>query len=111
MGADRAHALQPGIGVSAKLKQRLRKHESSAPNDAPFVARLLELTQEIERSFAGDERSRLLRLAEETFERHLELRDHTSSARDALERLRDDQIRLMRILEGLRLSPEGETVH
>jgi hypothetical protein len=97
--------------VSAKLKQRLREHASGASNDAPFVARLLELTQQIERSFDGDERSRLLRLAEETFERHLELRDHTSSARDALAQLRTDQRQLMRILEGLRALPEGETVH
>ncbi len=97
--------------VSAKLKQRLREHESAAANDTPFVARLLELTQEIERSFDGDERSRLLRLAEETFERHLKRRDHTRSSRESLERLRADQRRLMRILEGLRARPEGETVH
>jgi len=97
--------------VSEKLKQRLREHASGATNGAPFVARLLELTQQIERSFNGDERSRLLRLAEETFERHLELRDHTSNARDALAQLRADQRRLLRILEGLRALPEGETVH
>jgi hypothetical protein len=97
--------------VSAKLKQRLREHKSGAPGDMQFVVRLLELTHEIERSFDGDERSRLLRLAEETFERHMELRDHTRSARDSLAQLRADQRRLMSILDGLRARPAGETIH
>lgn len=106
-----AHALHPDSSVSAKLKQRLREHESDATDDSPFVARLLELTQEIERSFDGDECSRLLRLAEETFERHLEQRNHSRSVRDGLAQLRTDQRRLIHILEGLRALPEGETVH
>jgi hypothetical protein len=97
--------------VSAELKRRLREHESGATDDVPFVARLLELTQEIERSFEGDERSRLLHLAEETFERHLEQRDHTRRAQAGLAQIRSDQRRLVRILEGLRTLPEGETIH
>lgn len=97
--------------VSARLKQRLNEHGHESPNDAAFVARLLELMQEIERGFDGDERSRLLRLAEETFERHLALRDHTRSARDSLTQLSADQSRLVHILEGLRARPDGETLH
>ena len=97
--------------VSVELKQRLQEYGRSEKSDASFVARLLELTHEIERRFDGDERSRLLHLAAETFERHLELRDHTRRARASLERLRADQRRLMSILDGLRTQPEGETLH
>lgn len=103
--------LAPWMHVGAKLVQRLREHESRATDDASFVTRLLELTTEIERSFDGDERSRLLRLAEETFERHLELRSHARSTRASLEQLHAQQRRLVSILEGLRALPEGETFH
>ena len=103
--------MHPHTRVSAKLQRRLREYESRATDDASFVTRLLELTTEIERRFDGDECSRLLRLAEETFERHLELRDHTRSTRASLNQLHADQRRLVRILEGLRACPEGETIH
>ena len=66
---------------------------------------------EIERRFDGNERSRLLRLAEETFERHLVLRDQTRLAHESLDRLRADQLRLTRIIALLEARPEGETLH
>jgi GAF domain-containing protein len=97
--------------VTSRLEQRLREYANASTNDAPFVERLRELLREIERGFDGAERSRLMRLAEETFERHLELRGNTRRARDGLARLGADQRRLVRILEGLRARPEGETVH
>jgi hypothetical protein len=95
----------------AKLKRRLRDHERANPGDASFAGRLMALTDEIERRFDGDERSRLLLLAEETFDRHLTLRDHTRRAHASLDQLRADQQRLMQLLEMLRARPECETLH
>ena len=103
--------MQSNRLVSAKLKRRLQDHGRRRSADAAFVERLLEMTRKIELDFEGDERSRLLRMAEETLERHVELRDHTALARESLDQLRADQNRLVRILEGLRARPEDETIH
>jgi hypothetical protein len=75
------------------------------------VGRLLELIDQIDMGFDGESRDRLLELAEDTFDRHLELREHTQRARKSLEQLRADQRRLLKILERLTTRPEGEPLH
>jgi len=97
--------------MSAKLKRRIREHERRSPGDRAFAGRLLELAEQIERRFDGPERSRLLLLAEETFERHLVLRDQTRRAHASLDRLRADQQRLTQIIALLKARPESETLH
>jgi hypothetical protein len=107
----RGTRLAKRSAVTNDLKQRLREYESDELGDPHFVDRLIELTDKIDRSFDGDVRRKLLELAEDTFERHLELREHTQRARRNLEQLRADQKRLIAILERLTLRPENEPLH
>lgn len=97
--------------VVEKLRRRLSEYGREDLGDTNFAERLVELMDEIERGFDGDVRRKLLELAEDTFERHLELREHTQRARRDLERLQADQRRLVEILEGLTVRPENEPLH
>jgi hypothetical protein len=103
--------LQPFHDVSETLKRRLREHPCRGAGDEHFVARLLESIGEIESRFEGDERARLLQLAEETFERHVGQREHTRRLRRELARLQADQRRLVDLLDASSARPSGRTLH
>jgi hypothetical protein len=85
--------------VTQKLIARIREHQSGSPERARFAERLLEMVHAIERDLRGAERERLLALVAETFERYLEIGQSAARAREALQRLRDDQTRLLQLVE------------
>jgi len=96
--------------MSGRLKRRLRTYRDQKGSDAGFAEHLLECIATIERDFEGEQRERLMSLADETFQRHLQIRRITTRARSALAQLRADQERLLELL-GLVAAPPGRTVH
>ena len=103
-GAQRLHGLS---AMSKGLKKRIR--ECTDPSD--FADRLHEIAAQIERDFDGRERDRLLELVRETLERHLEIRENTQRAREALEQLQSDHRALLRLFDFITARPESTTVH
>jgi hypothetical protein len=97
--------------VSEKLKKRLRAHREQEGTDGAFAERLLEGVATIEREFDGEQRDRLLALVDETFERHLQIRQNTARAQIALEHLRANQERLFGLLKLILTPPGSGTLH
>jgi hypothetical protein len=97
--------------VSEKLKKRLRAQREHEGSNGAFAERLLEGVATIEREFEGEQRERLLALVDETFERHLQIRQSTARAQVALEQLRADQERLFGLLKLILTRPESSTLH
>lgn len=98
--------------VAEDLKLRIREYAKRNPDDRPFAERLLALTNRIEFDFEADERARLLALAQDTFERHLETRDHTLRARSRVAALQVDHQRLLTLLEWLSAARrDGQLLH
>jgi hypothetical protein len=85
--------------MAEELWRRVREYANHNPDERPFVERLLALVERIERDFAAEERARLLALAGDTFDRHLETRDLTLRARSGIAALRVDHQRLLTLLE------------
>jgi hypothetical protein len=97
--------------MSEKLKKRLRAHREQEGTDGAFAERLLEGVTTIEREFEGEQRDRLLALVDETFERHLQIRQNTARAQIALEQLRANQERLFGLLKLILTPPGSGTLH
>jgi len=97
--------------MSEKLKQRLRTHREQEGGDGAFAERLLEGVATIEREFDGEQRDRLLALVDETFERHLQIRQNTARARIALEQLHGNQERLLGLLKLILTPSRSGTLH
>jgi hypothetical protein len=97
--------------MSEKLKKRLRAHREQEGSDDAFAERLLERVATIEREFDGQQRDRLLALVEETFERHLQIRQNTARAQIALDQLRANQERLFGLLKLILAPPGSGTLH
>ncbi len=97
--------------MSERLKKRLRAHCEQEGVDGAFAERLLEGVATIEREFDGEQRDRLLALVDETFERHLQIRQNTARARIALEQLRANQERLFGLLKLILTPPGSGTLH
>jgi len=94
-----------------KLKTRLRAHRDREGSEGAFAERLLESVATIEREFDGEQRERLLALADEAFERHLQIRRNTARARVALEQLRAGQEQLVGLLKLILTPPGSGTLH
>lgn len=94
--------------MSAGPKKTIRRRTKDR---SEFSERLLSIASQIEREFDGIERTRLLRLVNETIERHIEIRDNTRRAREALAQLEEDQRTLLQLFEFITARPEAETVH
>ena len=103
--------MHPYAFVSEKLKKRLRAHREQEGADGAFADRLLEGVATIEREFDGEQRDRLLALVDETFERHLQIRQNTARAQIALEQLRANQERLFELLKLIVTPPGSGTLH
>jgi hypothetical protein len=97
--------------MSEKLKRRLQAHREQEGADGAFADRLLEGVATIEREFVGEQRDRLLALVDETFERHLQIRQNTARAQIALEQLRANQERLFELLKLIVTPPGNGTLH
>lgn len=97
--------------MSEKLKKRLRAHREHEGSNGAFAERLLEGVATIEREFDGEQRERLLALVDETFERHLQIRQNAARARISLERLRADQERLFELLKLIMARPGSSALH
>jgi len=97
--------------MSEELKRRIREQGRNDRRDASFADRLLDLTERIEQEFDGDRRARLLALATDALDRHIELRTGTRRARDVLAGLREDQRRLLELCELLAARPTNGTLH
>ena len=93
--------------MTRELKQRINERADRTD----FSDRLLDIANQIERDFDGLERERLLALVHETLERHVEIRENTRRAREALEQLHKDQQTLLQLFEFITARPERETVH
>jgi hypothetical protein len=93
--------------MSKRLKKRIRERAERSD----FSNRLLEIATRIERDFEGRERERLLDLVQETLDRHVEIRENTRKAREALEQLQSDQRALLRLFDFITARPERATVH
>ena len=103
----RGTALALPRSMSKELKKRIREHTD--PSD--FADRLLEIATRIERDFDGRERERLLDLVHETLERHVEIRESTRRAREALEKLQSDHKTLLWLFNFITARPERATLH
>jgi len=97
--------------VSEELKRRIRENARRDRSEAFFAERLLDLMEQIEREFDGPERERLIALARDTLDRHVQLRSLTARARESLAALRADQRRLIELLELLAARPAGSLIH
>ena len=97
--------------MSEKLKERLRAHREHEGSNGAFAERLLEGVATIEREFDGEQRERLLALVDETFERHLRIRQNTARAQISLDQLRADQERLFGLLRLILSRPGSGTLH
>jgi hypothetical protein len=97
--------------MSEKLKKRLRAHREQGGFEGTFADRLLEGVATIEREFDGEQRERLLALVDETYERHLQIRQNTARAQIALEQLRADQEQLLGLLKLIVSPPGSEALH
>jgi hypothetical protein len=93
--------------MSKNLKKRIRERAENSD----FSIRLLEIATQIERDFDGSERTRLLDLVQETLDRHVDIRENTRRAREALEQLQSDQRALLRLFDFITARPERATVH
>ncbi len=103
--------MHPHAFMSEKLKERLRTHREQESSDGAIAESLLESVATIEREFDGEQRDRLLELVDETFERHLEIRQNTARAQIALEQLRCNQERLVGLLKLILTPTRSETLH
>jgi len=103
--------LHPLAFMSEKLKRRLRAQREQEDTDGAFAERLLEGVATIEREFDGAQRDQLLALVDETFERHLQIRQNTARAQIALEQLRANQERLCGLLKLVLAPPGSGTLH
>jgi len=103
--------IAPRSNVDGTLKGRIRAHAREHRSDAVFVDRLLALTERIESEFTGERREQLLALAQDTFDRHVQKRHATSRARASLNAWREDQRRLLELLDFLSRGPRGARIH
>jgi hypothetical protein len=95
-----------------ELRRRIEAHLAHHPDAGAFGERLLALVDRIDRDFDAEERDRLLRLARDTFARHLATREHTREAREAVAELHADRRRLRALLDLLASGPtEGGPLH
>ena len=85
--------------MAEELEKRLRARREAGASARAFAERLLEAVARIQQQFDGPERDRLLALAGQTLDRHLEIQKSALEARAALEQLRADQQRLLRLIE------------
>jgi hypothetical protein len=76
-----------------------------------FGRRLLEIAEQVETGFEGQERERLRALVAEALDRHFEIRETAERTRRALAKLRSDQHTLLRLFDFITASPDRETVH
>jgi len=93
------------------MSKGLKKMIQERAEQSEFANRLLEIAARIERDFDGRERERLLNLVHETLERHVEIRENTRRAREALEQLQSDHRTLLRLFDFITARPERATVH
>jgi hypothetical protein len=93
--------------MTKDLKERIR----TRVDRTEFGDRLLEIANQIEDSFNGHEREKLLGMVEEALDRHLEIRKVSETTRLALEKLRSDQHTLLRLFDFITANPDCETVH
>jgi hypothetical protein len=106
-----------GTGIAAlscmgdSLKGRIRAHAREHRDDADFADRLLALAERIENEFDGEQRARLLALAQQTFDRHVSMHDESDRVREGLAALRIDQRRLLDLLDFLSEKPAGARLH
>lgn len=108
---DRGTPFAHYRAMGESLKRRIRDHGRRDRRDAFFADRLHDAVLRIEQEFHGDHRSRLLALASATFDRHLELRDHTQRTRERIERLKEDQRMLSELFARLVPRSRGERIH
>ena len=94
-----------------ELKARIRRHRREHPERASLAGRLLASIAVIEREFSGEPRERLLRLASQTFDRHLRLVETSKQARESLAQLEANQQRLVELVEFLGAEPPSRLIH
>jgi len=97
--------------MALSLEQRILAARDAEDADARLADRLLECLQRIESGFRGRERARLRGLVSDALERHIEARRSHRSTLETLEKLRDDHVRIARLLELLVAPREGRTLH
>ena len=93
------------------LRRRILNARDTEGAEPRFVDRLLDGIRRIEAEFEGSERERLLTLAAETLDRHLEIRESSTRAREALAKLRADHARIVQLLTLLSNGAETRTLH
>ncbi len=103
----RGTALALPGAMSKERKKKIRERAETSD----FANQLLGLATRIERDFDGQERERLLDLVHETLDRHVEIREKTREAREALEQLQSDQRTLVRLFDFITARPERATLH
>jgi hypothetical protein len=93
--------------MTRNLEERIRARAVRTE----FGDRLLEIAKQIESDFNGPEREKLLDMVEEALDRHLEIREAAERTHGALEKLRSDQHKLLRLFDFITANPDSETVH
>ncbi len=99
------------LALSCIMSERLRKKIRERAEKREFADQLMDIATRIERDFEGDERERLLALVHEALDRHVEIREQTRAARDALIQLQADQRALLRLFDFITARPERATIH
>ena len=99
--------MPPGSTMSRELKDQIRR----LANPSGFADRLLAIATQIERDFDGRERRRLLELVHETLERHVEIRENTRMAHEALDQLATAHRELLQLFDFISANPQRETMH
>jgi hypothetical protein len=93
------------------MRRNLEERIRARTDRTEFGDRLLKIAKQIESDFHGRERERLLGMVEEALDRHVEISEASERTRGALEKLRSDQYKLLRLFDFITADPDRETVH
>jgi hypothetical protein len=93
------------------MRKELTKEIRKLSGESEFADRLIEITNQIEVNFQGDEKKRLLDLVHETLQRHLDIRQNTRRAHAALNQLEADHKTLLEFFDKIANTRGSETLH
>ena len=99
------------FGMVEQLNQRIRSYARENADQARFADEVLETIALIEREFTGEQRERLLLLAAETLERHVQIQQNGVQVRAALKRLDAYAQWMSQLSDFITATPGDEKLH
>ena len=99
------------MAMASELEQRIRAYARENCDQAAFADAILTKVSLIEREFTGEQREKLLRLAAETFDRHIQIQESGAQVRRSLAQIEAYARWIQELCDFVTAPPGKETIH